>query len=95
MRKTFLILGAIFTNLLLGALSFLVAGSGALGILISGSVSIIAFVLYVLLWAVIVCLVNLLFFKLLKLSFWAFALIALPSLLFGLVFYFILYVAGL
>lgn len=95
MRKTFLILGAIFLNVVFGALSFFVAGSGALGLLISGGVSIFAFVLCLLLWSAVVCLINLLFFKLLKLRFWSYVLIALPSLIVGLVFYFVMYLAGI
>ena len=87
MRKTILILLTVFINAVLGALTFFAAGSVILGGLISVSAPIVTIILSLLA-------INLLFYKLLRLSLLRFALIALPSLLAGIVLYFIFYAIG-
>lgn len=94
MRKTILILLTVFINAVLGALTFFAAGSVILGGLISVSAPIVTIILSLLAISFVICLVNLLFYKLLRLSLLRFALIALPSLLAGIVLYFIFYAIG-
>lgn len=95
MRKTLLTLGLIFMNFALGALAFYLAGSGLLGLLMSDSGSFWILVACLLGFSAIACLLNLIFLKLLKFPFFRYILIALPSLLAGIVLYFVLYILGL
>ncbi len=94
MRKTFLLLGTVFVNFAIGVLAFYVVGSHMLRLLVTGG-ALLGFIGVLLLFSAAVCLLNLLFYKLLRFKLASYAVVALPSLLAGVALYFVLFILGL
>ena len=91
MRKTFLLLGTVFVNFAIGVLAFYIVGSH---MLVTGG-ALLGFIGVLLLFSAAVCLLNLLFYKLLRFKLASYAVVALPSLLAGVALYFVLFILGL